>query len=348
MSTAIPRTRLGTSDLMVSRFALGTMTFGHETDEGEARRMLDTYVGQGGNFIDTADVYGGPSGPGASEAILGRWLRDRDDRDDLVIATKGRFNPPEGVAGNSRAGLTAALEGSLTRLGLDHVDLYLVHGWDKDTPLEETLTVLGEMVREGKVGAIGFSNVSGWQLARIVSLAPGCGCPVPVSLQPQYNLLERGIEVEVMPCAVEAGVSITPWSPLGGGWLTAKYTAQARPTGATRLGEDPGRGVEAYDLRNTDRTYRILDVLGQVAARHDCAPEHVAFAWLAQRPGVAAVLLGARTLDQLTSNLSGVGVHLDEADMRALSEVSATGLPPYPYGFLEDWSGLTIWKEMGT
>ena len=335
---------LGTSDIVVPRFALGTITFGAETGEAEARRMCDAYVERGGTFLDTADVYGG----GASEAILGRWLRDRGGADGLVVATKGRFAPPEGVAGASRAGLTQALEGSLRRLGVERIDVHFVHGWDRETPLEETLETLGGLVREGKVRAVAWSNVSGWQLQRVVSTAGAVGCPAPVAVQPQYNLLDRGIEWEVMPCALEAGVSLTPWSPLGGGWLTGKYAADRRPTGASRLGEDPGRGVEAYDLRNTERTHAVLRALRSVADRHGRPPAHVALAWLAGRPGVASVLLGARNLEQLTGNLAAADLVLDDEAMRELTEVSAPGLPAYPYGFLRDWSGLDVWTRLGT
>ena len=210
------------------------------------------------------------------------------------------------------------------------------------------MTALGDLVNDGKLREIGFSNVSGWQLARIASLAPGCGCPLPVAVQPQYSLLERGIEWELMPSALEAGISITPWSPLAGGWLTGKYVHDARPTGATRLGEDPNRGVEAYDLRNNERTHRIIAALRHVAERQDCPPEHVALAWVCQRPGVAAILLGARNASQLAENLGAAGKVLSESDMQVLTQVSAIGVPPYPYGFLQDWSGLDVWSKLGT
>lgn len=339
---AMPARQLGRSGPVVSRLALGTMTFGVETDEPEAFRQLDLFVDRGGTFIDTADVYG----KGASERIIGNWARRRGGMDDLIVATKGRFAPPPGSHGASRRALVRSVDASLKRLGVEAVDLYYVHGWDRHTELAETLATLGDLVHAGKVHAIGWSNVAGWQLQKIVSTAASVGCPLPVALQPQYNLLERGIEIEVLPCALEAGIGVVPWSPLGGGWLTGKYGADRRPSGATRLGEDPDRGVEAYDLRNTARTHAVLDALLECAKRHDRPPAHVAIAWLLARPGVASVLLGARTADQLDDNLGAVDLALEPDDLKALGAVSSTPLPAYPYRFLEDWSGIDVWKRL--
>ena len=336
--------RLGRGDVAVSRFGLGTMTFGAETAQDEAFRMLDTFVDHGGTLIDTADVYGA----GASEAFVGRWLSDRGRRDDVVIATKGRFAPPEGMAGASRRGLESAVEASLERLGVERIDVYFVHGWDPRTGVEETLDTLGDLIRAGKIRASAWSNLAGWQLRGILSTAEARGLPMPVALQPQYNLLDRGIELEVMPCCLEAGVSLTPWSPLGGGWLTGKYAADARPSGRTRLGEDPDRGVEAFDRRNTDRTHAILAALRSVADRCGRPPAHVALAWLAARPGVASILLGARDAAQLTDNLAALDLALDREAMDELTRASACGLPPYPYGFLQDWCGVDVWRRLGT
>ncbi len=343
-NTGMPTAPLGRNGLIVSRFALGTMTFGAETPEDEAHRQLDLFVDHGGTFIDTADVYS----CGVSEEIIGRWAQARRGMDDLVIATKGRFAPTPGSHGASRRALRRAIDASLNRLGVDAIDLYFVHGWDKDTDVAETLSVLGDLIRAGKIHHYGWSNLSGWQLQKVISTAEALGVPLPIAVQPQYNLLERGIETEVLPCALENGVGLTPWSPLGGGWLTGKYKAEARPTGATRLGEDPSRGVEAYDLRNTEQTHAILSALQDVADRCDRPVSHVALSWLASRPGVAAVLLGARTVAQLTDNLKAADLVLDEADIDVLTSVSAPGLPAYPYGFLEDWSGMDVWSRLGT
>ena len=335
---------LGRGGPIVSGFGLGTMTFGAETDEANARRQLDLFVAHGGTLIDTADVYAG----GLSEEIVGRWGRDRGGMGDLIVATKGRFAPPPGSHGASRRAIRRAVEASLRRLQVEAIDVYSIHGWDRDTDVAETLGVLGDLVRAGMIHNVGWSNVTGWQLQEIVSTARAGGLPVPVALQPQYNLLDRGIEIEVMPCALANGIAITPWSPLGGGWLTGKYGAAARPSGATRLGEDPDRGVEAYDLRNTPRTHAILDALAAIAKRCGRPPAHVALAWLASRPGVASILLGARTVEQLEDNLTAADLVLDPTDLAEMTRVSSPGLPAYPYGFVRDWSGVDVWEGLGT
>ena len=342
--TPLPTAPLGAGGSIVSRLALGTMTFGVETDEAEARGQLELFTGRGGTMIDTADVYA----DGESERIVGRWLADRGSRDDLVLATKGRFAPPAGSRGASRRGLRIAVERSLERLGTDTIDLYLVHGWDRDTPVRETLAALGDLVAAGRIHDVGWSNVTGWQLQKILSTAEAEGLPRPVVVQPQYNLLDRGIEWELLPCCLDAGVAVTPWSPLGGGWLTGKYSGDARPSGASRLGEDPDRGVEAYDLRNTSRTRAVLEVVERTARAHGRPMSHVALAWLLSRPGVASVLLGARTVAQLEDNLGAADLELDEAERRELDEVSAPGLPPYPYRMIEEFCGVDVWRTLGT
>ncbi|MFQ6546459.1 aldo/keto reductase [Aestuariibius sp. 2305UL40-4] len=342
--TAMPLNTLGRGGPIVSEFALGTMTFGTETDEAEAFRQLDLFVDHGGTLIDTADGYSA----GASEEIIGRWGAKRGGMDDLIIATKCRFRPPPGSHGASRRSVLRSAEASLRRLQIEAIDLYFIHGWDKDTPVLETLRALGDLVHAGKVHNIGWSNVSAWQLQQILAIADAHGLPKPVALQPQYNLLERGIELEVLPCCLDNGLSLTPWSPLGGGWLTGKYTAKAPPSGATRLGEDPNRGVEAYDIRNTDRTHAILDVLTAIADKHARPPSHIALAWLRSRPAVGAILLGARTTAQLKDNLAAIDLTLDPADLNALTKASALGTLPYPYNFLQDWCGMDFWRRFGT
>lgn len=327
---------------MVTRFALGTMTFGVETVEDEAFAQLDHYVEQGGTFVDTADVYGG----GESERIIGRWLADRR-HEHLVISTKGRFGAPAGTPGASRRGLRRAVDGSRSRLGLDALDVYFVHGWDEQTPVEDTLDTLSSLVRAGTIHQLGWSNVTGWQLQRILTTARLGGYVVPTLLQPQYNLLDRGIELELLPLCLEESVALTPWSPLAGGWLTGKYRPDSRPVGHTRLGEDPGRGVEAYDVRNTERTWRILEVVTRIAEGHGRPPAHVALAWLLTRPGVASVLLGARTVGQLAEALAAIDLELEDDAVRALTEVSDPGLPPYPYGMVEDYCGVQHWQRLG-
>ncbi len=229
----LPKIRLGSSGPMVSRFALGGMTFGAEANEATAHSLLDVFTAHGGNFIDTADNYN----QGVSEQIIGKWGKKRGGFDDLILATKGRFSPPAGSYGASRRSIVRSVEASLKRLQVDAIDVYIIHGWDKDTELTETLSTLADLVHAGKILYTAWSNLSGWQLQKVVSTARAYGFPIPVSLQPQYSLLERGIEQEVLPCCIEEGIGITPWSPLGGGWLTGKYGADIRPTGSTGLGK---------------------------------------------------------------------------------------------------------------
>lgn len=336
--------QLGSDGPNVAPFALGTMTFGTETDEAEAHRQLNLFVDRGGTLIDTADVYG----DGESESIIGRWLHSRTPGDSVVVATKGRFKPPAGLAGASRRSLVHSVDSSLERLGVDHIDVYFVHGWDDETPIEETLDTLATLVRQGKIRHLGWSNTTGWQLQRIVTTARLGGFVAPIVFQPQYNLLDRHIEWEVLPCCLDEGLSITPWSPLGGGWLTGKYQRGTAPAGATRLGDDPTRGVEAYDTRNTDRTWKILEVAQRIANAHDRPMTHVALAWLATRPGVSSILLGARTVSQLESNLDALDIQMNDDEVDELTAISAPGLPPYPYGMVEDFCDVAHWRELGS
>jgi len=337
---------LGTSGLTVSSLALGTMTFGDETDEAGSVAQLDRFVEVGGTLIDTADVYSA----GTSEEIIGRWLAARGGHDDLVIATKGRFPMGDGPLdrGAGRRHLQRAVEASLRRLGVDVIDLYQVLGWDQSVPLEETLQTLDDLVRAGTVRYVGLSNYTGWQLQKALRLAEMHGWTAPVSLQPQYNLLAREIEWEIVPQCLEEGIGLLPWSPLGGGWLTGKYRRDERPTGATRLGENPERGVEAYDRRNTERTWAVLDRVGAVADAHGCSLGQVALAWVRQRPSVSSVVLGARTVEQLDDNLGSVDVTLSDEEMDDLSVVSAPGIADYPYRMLARQCGMSVWDELRT
>ena len=325
---------LGSSGLLVSSYALGTMTFGNETDDADAFKILDRFVGAGGTLLDLADVYV----EGESERIVGRWLADRGLRDEVVLATKARFpvggHEDPNRQGLSRAWLHRAIDDSLQRLGVDHVELYQVHAWDPLTPVEEWLGALDELVRAGKIHYVGVSNVRGYQLQRIIDVSRAEGFAPVVSLQPQYNLLAREIEWELVPCCEDEGVGLLPWSPLGGGWLTGKYTREERPTGATRLGEDPERGVEAYDKRANERTWAILEVLQSVAETTGARMSQVALAWVNAQPSVSSTILGVRTLEQLDDNLGAADLELTTEQLSALDAVSAPVTPDYPYGFI--------------
>ncbi|MFP3465968.1 aldo/keto reductase [Leifsonia sp. SIMBA_070] len=323
---------LGNSGTIVSEFALGTMTFGAEADERTSHAILERYLEGGGNFLDTADVYSS----GASESIIGRWLsRNPGRRDGVVIATKGRF--PMGAGPNdlglSRAHLRTALDASLRRLGVEHIDLYQMHAWDALTPIEETLRFLDDAVTAGKISYYGFSNYLGWQLTKAVHVAKAHGWAPPVTLQPQYSLIVRGIEHEVVPAALDAGVGLLPWSPLAGGWLSGKYRRDEPPTGATRLGENPTRGMEAWEARNADpRTWDIIDAVNAIAQETGASASQVSLAWLSDRPAVTSVILGARTVEQLEDNLGAADLELTDAQRTRLDEASTPRTDIYPYG----------------
>jgi len=323
---------LGNSGAVVSTYALGTMTFGAETDSAASHALLNTFVAAGGTLVDTADVYSA----GVSEQIIGTWLAEHPaEREQIVLATKGRFPMGSGPndLGTSRRHLMSALDGSLRRLGTEHIDLYQLHAWDPVTPIDETLRFLDDAIRTGKIGYWGVSNFTGWQLTKAAHRAQALGFTPPVTLQPQYSLLVREIESEIVPAAVDAGVGLLPWSPLGGGWLTGKYHRDVDPTGATRLGEDPQRGMEAWLPRNElDRTWAIVDTVAAIAAELGATSGQVSLAWLEAQPGVTAVILGARTVAQLSENLVAASVVLSPMQRERLSAVSAPVVSDYPYG----------------
>ena len=324
---------LGSSGCAVSVLALGTMTFGSETDEAGSHAQLDRFFEAGGNLIDTADVYSGTE----SESIIGRWLAKKSPevRDEAVVATKGRF--PTGTGANdlglSRRHLSRAIDASLRRLGVECIDLYQVHAYDPLTPLEETLRALDDAVRTGKIHYVGLSNFTGWQVQKVVDIGEFRGFSRPVTLQPQYNLLVREIEWEIVPACQAEGLGLLPWSPLGGGWLTGKYHRDEPPTGPTRLGDNPDRGVEAYGRRNPrQRTWDVVGAVEAVARDRGCSMAQVALSWLRDRPAVTSVILGARTLEQLEDNLGAADVDLSPEETGRLDDASDPGAADYPYG----------------
>ncbi len=218
------------------------------------------------------------------------------------------------------------------RFGVEAIDLYQVHAFDPLTPLEETLRTLDQFTRTGKIRYYGLSNFTGWQLTKAVHLARALNVAEPVTLQPQYNLLAREIEWEIVPAAMDAGLGLLAWSPLGGGWLSGKYRRAERPTGDTRLGDDPNRGMNAYDRRSTDHTWNVIDALQKVAEERGVSMAEVALAWVTDRPGVSSTILGARTVGQLETNLRAAGLHLSAAETAALDAVSEPRITDYPYG----------------
>lgn len=323
---------LGRTGMKVSELCLGAMTFGRETPTEESYTLLSRFVEAGGNFIDTADVYG----HGISETIMGRWLKGQS-RDSLVIASKVRWPMGEGPneVGLSRKHILASVEASLRRLDTDYIDLYQIHGWDPGTPLEETLSTLDRLVQSGKVRYIGASNVTGWQLQKAVDLSRYMRWESLCCLQPLYNLLDRSVEWELLPVCANEGIGVIPWSPLRGGWLSGRYFRgmSAPPEGSRVEAAEKHGWSEARSAYATEQTWTVLDNLFAVAKETGKTPPQVALRWLLQRPGVTAPIIGVRTMRHLEDNLGAVGWFLDAAQMDRLNSAGAVPLP-YPHSFL--------------
>lgn len=334
---------LGRSGLRVSPMCLGTMTFGDDWGWGssvaESEAILARYLERGGNFIDTANAYT----RGHSEVIIGDYLaKTPGRRDRVVLATKFLSNlypgDPNG-GGAGRKSLQAACEQSLRRLKTDYIDLYWMHCWDRHTPIEETMRALDDLVRAGKVRYIGFSDTPAWKVAQAQTQALFQGWTPLIALQIEYSLIERTVEAELMPMALELGLGVTPWSPLRGGVLSGKYT---RANAGTVTAD---RGARVTDFLN-ERSYTIIDALEQVARETGASVASVALAWLQARPGVTSTIIGARRLDQLEQNLAGLDVTLTAAQIAALDAVSEPSLP-FPAGMLKfvgmfTQGGLTV------
>ena len=306
----------------MGRFGLGTMTWGRTTDEYEARDQLAVFLDAGGTLVDTADTYA----DGASEEMLGELLAEFGARDQVVLATKAvSTNGLERKFNASRGHILAALETSLRRLRTDHIDLWQMHAWDPSTPMEETLSAIDDAVQSGKVRYVGVSNYSGWQVARAATWQRAVAGRAPiVTTQMEYSLLERGIEREIVPAAQTLGLGILPLSPLGRGVLTGKYRHSTPSDSRGGTAETAG-WIQIY---LEDRGRRIVDALATAAEGLGASPTEVALAWLRDRPGVVAPILGARTNNQLLAALASEELELPEEITRALDEVSA---PPLGY-----------------
>ncbi|HWD04690.1 MAG TPA: aldo/keto reductase [Amycolatopsis sp.] len=303
-------TKLGNSDLDVYGLNLGCNVFGFTADEETSHAVLDAYASAGGNFLDTADAYGGGGG---SETIIGSWLARRGRRDDLVIATKvGAWDQRKGL---SAANITAAAEDSLRRLQTDHLDLYYAHRDDQDTPLEETLSAFDSLVRAGKVRYIAASNYSAERLTEALSISDREGFARYVALQPHYNLVERDYERDLAPTVAREGLATLPYFALAMGFLAGKYRS------TDELGDSPRapRAVKYLD----DRGRRVLAALDSVSAAHATSVAAVALAWLRQQPTVAAPIASARTPEQLTDLIASVTLELTDAEVEELSTASA-------------------------
>ncbi|HZC73490.1 MAG TPA: aldo/keto reductase [Jatrophihabitans sp.] len=326
--------QLGRSGPVVSRFAFGVMTFGNETDEDAAHEMLDLYVDAGGTLIDTADNYGA----GASERIVGRWLSARPGvRERVLLATKGRFGYPG--ASLTPAYLRTAIDASLSRLGVDHVDIYQLHGPDDEHRVDEIVEFLAEVVSAGKARYVGVSNFAGWQVAKLARLLDEHAGPALACQQIQYSLLARAAEWEVIPAGVDAGLGALLYGPLAQGWLTGKYQRDEQPPAGTRVAHAGDSTSEAWHRRNTEEVWSVIDVLRDVANAHGVTPGQAALAWAADRPGVTAPIVGARTAAQLRESLDAATLHLDEKAITRLAEASAPPTPNYPYQMIERIAG---------
>jgi aryl-alcohol dehydrogenase-like predicted oxidoreductase len=312
--------RLGRTGLVVSEACMGTMTFGGVTDEAEAERIFARCLERGVNFFDSADVYTG----GRSEEILGKLIQRR--RDDLVIATKvyNPTGPGPNDMGLSRKHILQACEASLRRLGTDYIDLYQVHADDRETPLEETLSALDRLVQDGKVRYIGASNHTAWRLSEALWTSEKHGLARYECLQPLYNLIERGLDAEMLPLCRAKSVGVIAWSPLAGGWLTGKYRAEVAPD--ARLNEPGGFQMGAA----VDRE-RVLDALLQTAGAIGASPAQVALRWVMDQDGITCAILGARNLAQLDDNLGALDITLGRDAWKVLDRASRLPLT-YPAG----------------
>lgn len=335
--------RLGESGLKVSTLCLGAMTFGEAdensfmhrvgSDEDTAFAVMDRALDAGINFIDTADVYGQD---GLSERVIGRWFDKHGRRDEVVLATKFRFRMGSGpnAIGASRLRVVKAVEESLRRLKTDRIDLYQIHMQDLDVPEQELLRALDDLVTAGKVLYVGCSNYAAYRLMESLWTGERHNLIRFVSLQAQYSLIERGLEREHVPLCRKYGLGILPWSPLANGFLTGKYRKDQRPPEGSRLTKWEDR-LKEYDR---ERNWRILAALDEVARARGAEPAQVALAWLLHKPAVASVIFGARTLDQLETNLKAAELDLDREALDQLDRASAFELG-YPYTFMQRVQG---------
>ncbi|MEY3685111.1 MAG: aldo/keto reductase [Candidatus Nanopelagicaceae bacterium] len=310
--------QLGRSGVRVSRLGLGTMTWGRDTDEHEAAEQLRFYLDAGGNFIDTAAVYGN----GDAERVLGGFLGVMVPRDQIIIATKAgiSFKSGERVVDNSRTSLIADLDRSLSHLRTDYVDLWQIHTWDENTPLEEVLSALDYAVSTGKARHVGISNFAGWQLARAVTLQnPIFGKAAIISTQNEYSLLNRKIEREVLPASRELGVGVLAWSPLGRGVLTGKYRS-GLPSDSRGASPHFSSFIEPY---LDERSRKIVEAVMVASDGLGLSPLEVSLAWVRDCPGVTSAIIGARTGAQLRGALSAESVTLPVPVREALDEISA-------------------------
>ncbi|WP_194837475.1 aldo/keto reductase [Nocardia sp. XZ_19_369] len=325
---------LGRSGLRVSPLSLGTMTFGADwgwgADKDEARKIFDAYLDRGGNFIDTASQYTN----GTSEQLLGEFTAD--NRESLVLATKYTMlrrpgDPNSG--GNHRKSMFASVEASLRKLKTDYIDLLYLHAWDFMTPVDEILRGMDDLVRSGKVLYVGISDAPAWQVARMQTIADLRGWSPLIALQIEYSLIERTVERDLIPMARELGLGVIPWSPLGSGVLTGKYTREDLDHQSEGAVEGTRKNVAAAQGALTERSLSIADVVKDVATELGKTPAQVALAWTLRNPGVTSPIIGARTAAQLEDNLGALDVEFDPAQLARLEQASAIELG-FPHDML--------------
>ncbi len=321
---------MGRTGLKVSELCMGTQTFGWGADEPTAHRMACRFVEAGGNFFDTSNIYN----EGQSETMLGNWLKGQPDRSQIVIASKVFFPTGQGPndTGLTRKHIFHQIDASLRRLQTDYVDLYQMHCWDASTPLEETLRALDDLVRAGKVRYIGASNYMPSQLTRAIMLSEMHNWARFECLQPEYSLLVRSTEWELLPLCREQGIGVIAWSPLAGGWLTGKYRRDQPPPADSRVGR-ADRWDDLADQRVTEQTWQIIDALRDIADARGKKPAQVALNWVLHKPGVTAPIFGARTPEQLEENLDSAGWTLSPDEVVKLDTISQVPLPS-PYSFI--------------
>jgi aryl-alcohol dehydrogenase-like predicted oxidoreductase len=325
----------------VSRLCLGAMLMGEKTSREESHRMLDRFLAAGGTFVDTADVYS----DGGSEETLAPWLADH--RDEVVLATKVRFAVSDpGGEGLAPDRIARACDASLRRLGTDVIDLYQVHAPDPDVPIEETLEALDGLVRAGKVRALGASNFPAWLLAWSVAVQDREGWSPFISFQPQYSLVERSIELELLPFCRAAGLGVIPWGPLGAGFLSGRYQRGVAPPEGSRMAAADETLEEAPDRRAIERNFRVVDAAAAIAEAHGATIPQVALAWLIGTDGVTAPIVGPRTMEQLDDVLGADGLELTPEEREQL-EAPAPPPPLYPQRMLREQNGIRDSETLG-
>ncbi len=330
---------IGRSGLISTNLTLGTMLFGENsertTPEAEAKRIMDRYFDAGGNHIDTANGYA----EGRSEAIIGRHLGARRQR--VILATKVRFPTGEdpNESGLSRLHIIESVNDSLRRLQTDYIDLLYLHCWDPITPIEETLRALDDVVTSGKVRYLGISNFKAWQLMKAQGLSRVAGYTPFIAAQYQYSLIKRDLEYEFIDLCATEGLGILPWGPLGGGFLSGKYSPDQAPTEG-RIATMEDHNEESWDRRNKSQNWKVLEVVDEIAKSRNSSHVAVALAWLLAKEIIPSVIIGPRTYAQLEQNLDAAELQLSQEEMARLDEVSQ--LPElYPYRMIEAYGSRT-------